>query len=197
MTSCRRTSSKRWTSRRGLRSPRWSRRQQRHLRGLLVHGIPRRCQRHGVPPKRERKLARVRAGTAHAGLVFDGDDCMGLVPVRGARRGSEDQESRRIRSEPDDVAGLGPITSTSWVRGIGARVLPLRRWRARSISSRVFGGGSVEGYPEDAASVPTSFLYHGALSISQRHLPGRRSEHVCALSSRISRRRCRLASLRS
>jgi hypothetical protein len=30
-----------------------------------------------VPPKRERKLARVRAGTAHAAPVFDGDDCMG------------------------------------------------------------------------------------------------------------------------
>ena len=30
-----------------------------------------------VPPKRERKLARVRAGTAHAALVFDGDDCVG------------------------------------------------------------------------------------------------------------------------
>src|SRR5262249_62078444 len=26
---------------------------------------------------RERKLARVRAGTAHAALVFDGDDCLG------------------------------------------------------------------------------------------------------------------------
>jgi hypothetical protein len=30
-----------------------------------------------VPPKRERKLARVQAGTAHAALVFDGDDCLG------------------------------------------------------------------------------------------------------------------------
>jgi hypothetical protein len=29
------------------------------------------------PPKRERKLARVRAGTAHAALVFDGDNCLG------------------------------------------------------------------------------------------------------------------------
>jgi len=30
-----------------------------------------------VPPKRERKLARVQAGAAHAALVFDGDDCLG------------------------------------------------------------------------------------------------------------------------
>ena len=26
------------------------------------------------------------------------------------------------------------------------------------------GGGTVEGYPEDAGSVPAAFLYHGALS---------------------------------
>ena len=26
------------------------------------------------------------------------------------------------------------------------------------------GGGRVEGYPEDAGSVPAGFLYHGALS---------------------------------
>jgi hypothetical protein len=26
------------------------------------------------------------------------------------------------------------------------------------------GGGTVEGYPEDAGSVPAGFLYHGALS---------------------------------
>ena len=28
-------------------------------------------------PNRDRKLARVRAGTAHAALVFDGGDCLG------------------------------------------------------------------------------------------------------------------------
>jgi hypothetical protein len=30
------------------------------------------------------------------------------------------------------------------------------------------GGGTVEGYPEDAASVPAGFLYHGALSTYER-----------------------------
>ena len=30
------------------------------------------------------------------------------------------------------------------------------------------GGGRVEGYPEDAASVPAGFLYHGALSTFER-----------------------------
>ena len=31
-----------------------------------------------------------------------------------------------------------------------------------------FGGGTVEGYPEDAASVPAGFLFHGALSTYER-----------------------------
>jgi len=61
--------------------------------------------------RREQKLARVRAGTAHAALVFDGDDCAGALAL---------------------IAGLG--------------------------------GGTVEGYPEDAASVPAGFLFNGALS---------------------------------
>lgn len=30
------------------------------------------------------------------------------------------------------------------------------------------GGGTVEGYPEDAASVPAGFLYHGALSTYEK-----------------------------
>jgi GNAT superfamily N-acetyltransferase len=31
------------------------------------------------------------------------------------------------------------------------------------------GGGTVEGYPEDAASVPAGFLFHGALSTFEKH----------------------------
>jgi hypothetical protein len=30
------------------------------------------------------------------------------------------------------------------------------------------GGGTVEGYPEPAGSVPAGFLYHGALSTYER-----------------------------
>ena len=30
------------------------------------------------------------------------------------------------------------------------------------------GGGTVEGYPEDAASVPAGFLYNGALSTYEK-----------------------------
>jgi hypothetical protein len=32
----------------------------------------------------------------------------------------------------------------------------------------VLGGGTVEGYPEDAGSVPAGFLYNGALSAYEK-----------------------------
>jgi hypothetical protein len=44
---------------------------------VLVHGLPWRRQQDDASLNRERKLARVRAGTAHAALVFDGDACVG------------------------------------------------------------------------------------------------------------------------
>src|SRR5215213_1166925 len=63
-------------SRAGMRSPGWSRR---------INGVFGGCWCMGFHPddsrdpalNRERKLARVRAGRAHAALVFDRDDCVG------------------------------------------------------------------------------------------------------------------------
>src|SRR5918911_1185075 len=49
---------------------------------------------------RERKHARVRAGTAHAALVFDGDDCLGWCQF-----GSPDEVSR-IKSRAAYEKGL-------------------------------------------------------------------------------------------
>jgi hypothetical protein len=48
-------------------------------------------------------------------------------------------------------------------------VSPRRRSRGRSISRALdliagLGGGTVEGYPEAAGSVPAGFLFNGALS---------------------------------
>ena len=44
---------------------------------------------------RERKLARVRAGKAHAAPVFDGNDCVGWCQSARRRR-AEDQETGRL-----------------------------------------------------------------------------------------------------
>lgn len=40
------------------------------------------ADKHEMSLNRERKRTRVVEGTAHAALVFDGDPCVGLVPVR-------------------------------------------------------------------------------------------------------------------
>ena len=54
------------------------------------------------------------------------------------------------------------------VRGCGVRAWPLPRSPVCSISSRAWAGGTVEGYPEDAGSVPAGFPYNGALSTYEK-----------------------------
>ena len=43
----------------------------------------------------------------------------------------------------------------------------MRRSPVRSISSQAWAG-AVEGYPEDAGSVPAGFLFNGALSTYEK-----------------------------
>jgi hypothetical protein len=114
-------------------------------------------------PKRERKLERVRAGTAHAALVFDGEDCLGWCQF-----GAPD-EVPRIKNRA--AYELGVTTPPDWRiaccyvgkghrrRGVFAAALA----GALDLIADL-GGGSVEGYPESAGAVPAGFLYHGPLS---------------------------------
>ena len=112
---------------------------------------------------RERKLERVRAGTAHAALVFDGDDCVGWCQF------GRPDELPRIKSRA--VYERGCTTPPDWriaccYVGKGRRrqgVATAALSGALDLIARS-GGGSVEGYPEDAGSVPAGFLYNGALS---------------------------------
>ena len=112
---------------------------------------------------RRRKLARVRAGTTHAALVFDGDDCVGWCQF-----GAPD-ELPRIKSRA--AYEKGRTTTPDWriaccFVGKGHR----RQGVATAALAGAFdliaglGGGEVEGYPEDAESVPAGFLFNGALS---------------------------------
>jgi GNAT superfamily N-acetyltransferase len=111
----------------------------------------------------ERKLQRVRAGTAHAALVFDGADCVGWCQF------GTPEEVPRIKSRA--AYERGRTTSPRWRiaccyvgkghrrQGVAAAALA----GALELIAGL-GGGTVEGYPEDAGSVPAGFLYHGALS---------------------------------
>ena len=116
---------------------------------------------------RERKLDRVRTGTAHAALVFDGDDCIGWCQF-----GAPD-ELPRIKSRA--AYEKGRTTSPDWriaccYVGKGHR---RRGVATAALGGAVdliagLGGGAVEGYPEDAGSVPAGFLFNGALSTYER-----------------------------
>ena len=112
---------------------------------------------------RERKLERVRAGTTHAALVFDGDDCVGWCQF-GAPA-----ELPRIKSRA--AYDKGVTTPADWriacnFVGKGHRRKGVATAGLKGALDLIadLGGGKVEGYPEDAASVPAGFLFNGALS---------------------------------
>ena len=95
----------------------------------------------------------------------------GLMPVRRARRSAEDQEPRRLRREPHDRAGLADRLH---LRRQGAPAPERRQGVATAALEGALdliarlGGGTVEGYPEAADSVPAGFLFNGALSTYEK-----------------------------
>jgi GNAT superfamily N-acetyltransferase len=111
---------------------------------------------------RDRKRARVRAGTAHAALVFDGDECMGWcqfgAPDELPRIKSRAAYEKGRTSVPDWRIGCCYVGRGHRRQGVAAAAL------AGAVDLIAgLGGGTVEGYPEDAGSVPAGFLYNGAL----------------------------------
>ncbi len=71
---------------------------------------PRACQREagGAGVNRERKLARGKAGTAHAALVFDGEHCVGWCqfgpPEKLPRIKSKSAYHKTLTASPPEVA---------------------------------------------------------------------------------------------
>jgi len=116
---------------------------------------------------RQRKLERVREGKAHAALVFDGDDCVGWCQF-----GAPDEVPRiKNRAAYEQGASLPPdwriacnfVGKGHRRRGVATAGLA----GALDLIARL-GGGTVEGYPEGADSVPAGFLFNGALSTYER-----------------------------
>jgi GNAT superfamily N-acetyltransferase len=115
----------------------------------------------------ERKHERVLAGTAHAALVFEGDDCVGWCQF-----GTPD-EVPRIKSRAAYEKGC--TTSPDWriaccYVGKGHRRKGVATAALAGAVDLIagLGGGTVEGYPEDAGSVPAGFLFNGALSTYEK-----------------------------
>ena len=116
---------------------------------------------------RERKLARVRAGTAHAALVFDGDDCVGWcqfgVPGEVPRIKNRAAYHKSLTRSPDWRIACNFVGKGHRRQGVATAALA----GALDLIAGL-GGGTVEGYPEDAGSVPAGFLFHGALSTYEK-----------------------------
>ncbi|MCU4183369.1 hypothetical protein K6U06_03285 [Acidiferrimicrobium sp. IK] len=123
----------------------------------------------GVPPdaKRNRKFERVRAGTAHAALVFDGEDCVGWCqfgpPAEVPRIKSRAAYDKGLAREPDWRIACCFVGKGRRRRGVGTAALA----GALELIAGL-GGGTVEGYPEDAGSVPAGFLFNGAVSTYEK-----------------------------
>jgi GNAT superfamily N-acetyltransferase len=118
-----------------------------------------------TPPEvnRERKLARVRAGTTHAALVFDGDDCLGWCqfgsPEELPRIKSRAAYEKGLTTPPDWRIACNFVGKGHRRKGVATAALA----GALELIAGL-GGGAVEGYPEAAGSVPAGFLFNGALS---------------------------------
>ncbi len=112
---------------------------------------------------RERKLERVRAGTTHAALVFDGNDCVGWcqfgAPAELPRIKSRAAYEKGATTPPDWRIACNFVGKGHRRQGVATAGLE----GALELIAGL-GGGRVEGYPEDAASVPAGFLFNGALS---------------------------------
>ncbi len=112
---------------------------------------------------RQRKLSRVRGGTAHAALVFDGEACIGWCQF-----GSPDELPRiKSRAAYERTATVLPdwrIACCYAARGHRRRGVATAALTGALDLIAGLGGGVVEGYPEAASSVPAGFLFNGALS---------------------------------
>ena len=111
---------------------------------------------------RAAKEQRVREGQAHAALVFDGDDCVGWCQF-----GAPDEVPRiKNRAAYEKARTASPdwrITCCYVGKGHRRQGVATAALAGALDLIAGLGGGTVEGYPEDADSVPAGFLFNGAL----------------------------------
>ena len=113
------------------------------------------------------KLARVRAGRAHAALVFDADDCVGWcqfgAPEEVPKIKNRAAYEKSLTALPEWRIACNFVGKGHRRRGVATAALE----GALELIAGL-GGSRVEGYPEPAGSVPAGFLFHGALSTYEK-----------------------------
>jgi hypothetical protein len=135
--------------------------------GCWCMGFHPEMSRVAAAQNRVAKEQRVREGQAHAALVFNADDCVGWCQF-GAPG-----EVPRIKNRA--AYEKSRTTSPDW-RIACCYVGKGRRRQGAATAALAgaldliagLGGGTVEGYPEDAGSVPAGFLFNGALSTYEK-----------------------------
>ena len=116
---------------------------------------------------RGRKLKRVLDGSTHAALVLEGDECVGWcqfgAPEEVPRIKNRAAYEKELSDLPDWRIACCYVGKGHRRQGVATAAL------AGAVDLIAgLGGGTVEGYPEDAGSVPAGFLYNGALSTYER-----------------------------
>jgi GNAT superfamily N-acetyltransferase len=116
---------------------------------------------------RQRKHRRVRSGRAHAALVFNGEECVGWcqfgAPDEVPRIKNRAAYERSQTTSPDWRIACCYVGKGHRRRGVATAALA---GALDLIAAR--GGGTVEGYPEEAGAVPAGFLWNGALSTYEK-----------------------------
>ena len=129
---------------------------------------PEGIDRESAEANRDCKHELVRAGRARAALVFDGDDCLGWCqfgpPEELPRiKSRAAYQKSQTGSPPDWRIACCYVGKGNRRKGVAAAALA----GALELIAGL-GGGTVEGYPEDAASVPAGFLFNGAVSTYEK-----------------------------
>ncbi len=119
---------------------------------------------------RREKEAHVRGGTAHAALVFDGDDCVGWCQFGSPVDLPRIQNLKAYLSTDPDLPDWR-IACTFTGKGHRRKGVAEAGLKGALEQIADLGGGRVEAYPEDCEDrkVAGSFLFHGAMAMFIRN----------------------------
>ena len=121
------------------------------------------------PDRRAKKECRVREGTAHAALVYDGDKCVGWCqfgsPKELPRIKRQGAYREHLSTLPDWRITCFFVDKGYRGQGVAAAAL---HGALQEISR--LGGGTVESYPEDVdgRSVSASFLHNCSAAMFEK-----------------------------
>lgn len=135
--------------------------------GCWCMGFHGELSRTDAEQNRSAKQRRVRDGHAHAALVYDGSGCVGWcqfgAPAEVPRIKNRAAYEKSRTALPDWRIACCYVGKGHRRRGAASAALA----GALNLIAGL-GGGTVEGYPEAADSVPAGFLFNGALSTYEK-----------------------------